>query len=101
MKVICINNKYRANEIKESNWLKLGEEYTVVKLLKSVITGEQFYELEEVKPDSPYGGYKVTRFAIPESEILKFCAMFNVDIPTDDDLLELLKEKQVLEEEFI
>jgi hypothetical protein len=101
MKIICINNKHRPNEIRDINWLHLGDEYTVVKLLKSVITGEQFYELAEVKPDSPYGGYKITRFAIPESEILKFCDMFNVDIPTDDDLLELLKEKQVLEEDFI
>lgn len=101
MIIICTDISNKPNDVRDSNWLKLGEQYTVVKLLKSVITGEQFYELAEVKPDSPYGGYKVTRFAIPESEILKFCAMFNVDIPTDDDLLELLKEKQVLEEEFI
>lgn len=101
MKVVCVNDKHRPNEIKDSNWIKVGKIYNVAKLKKSLITGEQFYELEEVKPDAPYGGYKINRFAIPDIEIEKFCKLFNVDVQTEQELLELLKEKEVLQEELI
>ena len=101
MIVVCVNDKHRPNEIKDSNWIKQGKVYNVAKLKRSVITGEKFYELVELKPDAPYGGYKIQRFAIPLMEIDKFCKMFNVDIDTDEELLELLTEKGVLEEEYI
>ena len=83
LKVVCINNSNRPNEIRLCNWPRLDTEYTVVKMKRSIITSEKFFELEEIKPDSPYGGYKVERFGVDISDILK------------------LIEEKVLEEELI
>lgn len=101
MKVICIDDSGRPNEIRTSNWLVRGNEYTVKKLLKSLITNQQYYSLEEVTPDPPYGGYRIERFAIPEDEIEKFFAMFEIPQTTQEELLELLTEKGILEEELV
>jgi len=62
--VKCLNDTAKPNDIKSCNWVKKGQEYTVVKIVKSIITGEQFFVLEEIQPDAPYGGYKVNRFGI-------------------------------------
>lgn len=101
MKVICIDNSNKPNEIQTKNWLVKGKEYTVKKLLKSLITNEQYYSLEEVTPDPPFGGYKVQRFAIPSDEIEKFFKMFKISPETQEELLELLTEKGILEEELV
>lgn len=83
MNVICIDNSGKPNEVRTSNWINLKQEYTVVKLKRNSLTNEQFFELEEVKPDSPYGGYKITRFSFDVLE-----------------LNELLKSKEIPEETF-
>lgn len=80
MIVVCVNDSAKPNDIKQCNWVKKDQEYTVVKLLKSVITGEQFFVLEEIQPDSPYGGYKINRFGL------------DVDIDT------LIEENELIEE---
>lgn len=105
MKVLCINAKNKPNDIQNKNWVVEGEEYTVLKLLKNTFTKEQYYSLAEVKPDAPYGGYKVNRFAIPENELEKYCIMFNLDYKfikkNIDLLLETLVEESELEIEKI
>lgn len=69
MNCLCINNSNRPNEIRLSNWLELHKEYTVVKLKVSKITGEQFFVLEEVSPDAPYGGYLISRFSFDLADL--------------------------------
>lgn len=75
VQAINVNNK--PNEVQQKNWLIKNEFYTPVKLLKSKITGQQFFVLEEVAPDPPYGGYSIERFAIP-SGVLK--DLFGVEV---------------------
>jgi hypothetical protein len=83
MKVICIDNSNKPNEIPISQWLVLKQEYTVIGLKRSIITGEQFFVLSEITPPAPYGGYKISRFG--------------VDITKLNELI----ENKVLEEELI
>lgn len=65
-KIICIDNSHKPNDISNSCWLKLHEFYTPVKVIKSKLTNDYYFVLEEVKPDNPlYGGYNVKRFGIP------------------------------------
>lgn len=67
-KIICINAKGKPNDISNSCWLKEDEFYTPVSVVKSKLTNDYFFVLEEVKPDNPlYGGYNVNRFGLPIS----------------------------------
>jgi len=87
-KAICINSKGKPNDIKSENWLIEKKEYTVLKLRRNVITGEQFLELLEVQPDPPYGGYKATRFAF---DIDSFEQLFGVEIIPNEISTEINK----------
>ncbi len=71
MKVICIDDSNRPNEVKLTNWVKKDKDYTVVKLLYNPIQNKRFFVLEEVQPDPPYGGYAIERFGIPVPEELE------------------------------
>jgi hypothetical protein len=74
-KVICIDDSAKPNDISNKNWVKKNEKYTVVKMCISKLSNDKYFVLEEVQPESPYGGYNIKRFGI--------------DI---DDLEELVKE---------
>jgi hypothetical protein len=65
IKITCINDKNKPNDISNTHWVKQDEEYTPVKIIKSKLSGDLYFVLEEVKPDNPlYGGYNINRFAI-------------------------------------
>lgn len=101
MKVLCINASNKPNDILNKNWIVEGEEYTVLKLLKNTFTKEQYYSLAEIKPDAPYGGYKINRFAIHKDSVNEFLDMFKIPVETQEEILEAMLEKGVLEEENI
>lgn len=69
MKVICINDKDRPNEIPTSKWVEKGKEYTVSKAdymnMQNKIMG---YQLEEIDLSGcfPYQYFAASRFAIKE-----------------------------------
>ena len=98
--VFCINDKQKPNEIPNTQWVKEGEKYTVEKLKKNALSKEQFFVLNEIKPPAPYGGYKVSRFAFTESELEKYCIMFNLDYNTIKENIDLLLETLVEEGEL-
>ena len=63
MKVKCIDDSHRPEDISLSNWIKKNEEYTVSRVIKINMTGDLAFELEEVATGSPlYAGYNVKRF---------------------------------------
>lgn len=63
MKVECIDDKFRPEEISSSNWIKKGVVYTVERVIKINMTNDYAFELAEVKPNSPlYAGYNINRF---------------------------------------
>jgi hypothetical protein len=63
MKVKCIDDSHRPEDISLSNWIKKNKEYTVSRVIKINMTGDLAFELEEVATGSPlYAGYNVKRF---------------------------------------
>lgn len=67
IKVICINDSNRPNEIPESLWIKKGDPYTVINAcILHAQGGILGYELEEIdlKPYSPYEYFDAKRFAV-------------------------------------
>lgn len=74
-KVICINDKNRPNIIPLSKWLKEGEIYTVLEVMKCNVQGGLLgFKLEEIdlKGCEPYLYFSYERFApledLPEIE---------------------------------
>ncbi len=70
IKLTCIDDSFKPEEVKSSNWIKKGNNYTLVKILRNPIHNQRFVVLEEVQPDKPYGGYKIERFAISEETLM-------------------------------
>jgi len=81
-KVICIDDSAKPNDISNKNWVKKNEKYTVVKMCISKLSNDKYFVLEEVQPESPYGGYNIKRFGI-----------------APEDIEELVKEKELELEE--
>lgn len=71
IKLTCIDDSCKPEEIKSSNWIKKNKDYTLVKILKNPIQNQRFVVLEEVQPDKPYGGYKIERFGLSQETILQ------------------------------
>jgi hypothetical protein len=76
MKVTCINDKGRPNEIPLSKWIKKDQEYTVLKMMKCNTQGGLLgFELAEIDLTgcNPYLYFAANRFApletVPEEEI--------------------------------
>ena len=71
MEALCTDDTGKPNEIQQKNWIRKGQTYTVVKLYTNPLSGEHYFALEEVQPDSPYGGYKVERFSFDINDLTK------------------------------
>ena len=74
IKVICIDDANRPNEVPTSRWIKKGEHYTIVRVshmnLQSRILGCQ---LEEINNDDlfPYTHFALRRFRpLTEDEVM-------------------------------
>jgi hypothetical protein len=65
MRVLCINDKNRPNEVPLSQWIKKDEKYTVIKVMKHITQGNIMgFELAEVKIDAGmYKYFAASRFA--------------------------------------
>jgi hypothetical protein len=70
-KVVCTNDKHRPPEIPTTNWIKEGQEYTVLRVGKNKLTQEEYFVLLEIQPTPPYGGYRVERFKLPHPEAIE------------------------------
>lgn len=87
MKVVCIDDKNRPNEIPTSKWVEKGKEYTVIKAdymnMQNQLLG---YQLAEIDLSScvPYLYFAASRFAIIE--------------PDKEEEIENAKELEVEEE---
>jgi len=84
MKVICIDDTCKPNEVQQKNWIKKGKEYTALRLYRNPLSGEQFFALEEVQPDAPYAGYKIQRFSFDVEEFLRLFLSKETEIEKDE-----------------
>lgn len=70
MKVICIDDTHKPNDISIKNWVVKGQVYTVVKMCISKLTGDKYFVLNEITTGNAlYGGYHVRRFSIAPEDI--------------------------------
>ena len=68
MRVVCIDDSKRPEKIPDSQWVKKGETYTVIKAVKMGIQANTLgFELEELNLSGcfPYEYYDAKRF-VPE-----------------------------------
>lgn len=76
MKVVCIDDSNRPNEVPTSRWVKKGQTYTIRKVCW--MTQQQIYgcRLEELNNDDlfPYSFFALSRFAVLKEEIEKAIA---------------------------
>lgn len=92
MKVICIDDTHKPNEVQQKNWVKKGKEYTALRLYRNPLSGEQFFALEEVQPDPPYAGYKVQRFSFDVDEFVRTFVSKEVEVEKKEEVEEELAE---------
>lgn len=71
MKVICLNDKNRPNEVPASRWIKKDEEYTIISVAFMTIQNTYGCKLAEINNDDlfPYQYFALNRFAISRTEI--------------------------------
>ena len=71
MKIICINDQNRPNEVPLNRWLKKGEKYTINKIM--FMTQQNLYgiKIEEINNDDlfPYSYFALNRFGIDIKDI--------------------------------
>lgn len=74
MKVICINDSNRPSKIAEKHWIKKGQTYTVIKVVRLALQENKLgLVLKEIKLDKscfPYEFFDSDRFITAE-EIIK------------------------------
>lgn len=71
MRVICINDSNRPLKIPETQWVKKGKAYTVVRAVKMAIQANMLgFDLEEINLEGcfPYEFYDAKRF-LPEDMV--------------------------------
>lgn len=74
LKLICLNDSHKPEDISSNNWIKKGEIYTLVKVIKSKLSGDLAAVLEEISPNNPlYNGYNIKRFVpvVPVEDLEK------------------------------
>jgi hypothetical protein len=68
IKVICIDDTHRPNEIPTSRWVKKGETYHIIQIDK-LLSQNGIYgcKLAEINNDDlvPYQYFRLSRFAVP------------------------------------
>lgn len=72
MRVTCINDSNRPNEVPLSRWVKKGEEYTIVKIDKMVQQGGiGGVKLEELNNDDlyPWSYFNINRFTFSQKQL--------------------------------
>ncbi len=69
MVCICINDSHRPNDIPTSQWVKKGNEYTVIGVWKMTMQGGILaFELAEINLNgcAPYKYYAASRFKVKD-----------------------------------
>jgi len=70
MKVVCINDSNKPSKITEDQWVKKGEVYTVIRVVRLALQKDKLgLILKEIKLDKssfPYEFYDSNRFIVAE-----------------------------------
>jgi len=99
IKVICINDQNRPNEVPTNRWIKKGETYHIIEVAKLNAQGGIYgCKLEEINNDDlvPYQFFRLDRFAVPIEEEMKEAILEDIDISELEEILQP-KEKELEE----
>jgi hypothetical protein len=91
IKVICIDDTHRPNEIPISHWIKKGEVYHIIQIDKLLMQGGQFgCKLQEIDNDkfAPYQYFRLTRFALPQSQEAEEAILSTINLEELEEILE-------------
>lgn len=99
MKLLCITDKTKPKEIPESKFVKEGEWYEllmVIRCMPANVIGFQFVSPELDESCHPYICYLGTRFAMLEKDVQEFEQLCKDCKDLDDlDLKQLIEESQL------
>jgi hypothetical protein len=98
-KVICIDDKNKPPEIKQSLWIKKHNEYTITHIYYHPQQQIQGVELAEVELDDScfsYVSFSLARFAIPQDQLELFIALLKDCTDLND-----IDIKKLIEEEYL
>lgn len=101
VKSICINDINRPSQIPLEKWVEKGKEYTIIYIYWHPNQGVQGVLLSEVELDescAPFESYKIERFALPKSEIIKFIDLCKMCTQMNSVDIEEVIEQLTLEE---
>jgi len=87
MKVICINDKNRPNEIPTSRWVEKDKEYTIIAVAFMTIQNTYGCKIAEINNDDlfPYSYFALNRFGITKEEIES--AVNSKELELEEELL--------------
>ena len=101
IKCICINDNDKPKEIPQEKWIKKGNNYHIIWILKMVNQNNiQGVQLAEISLDNylPYEAFKMSRFAINSKDLEKLiklmqdCTDFNKEL-----IIDLVKNIELIE----
>lgn len=95
IRVICIDDRHRPNEVPVNRWVKKGETYHVVEISRMGMQGGAYgCKLAEINNDDlfPYQYFRLDRFAVPEDDKGEADEWKQVDI---SELEEVLSPEEV------
>ena len=90
LKVVCINDQHRPNEVPTTRWIKKGNTYHVVEVSKLNAQGGIYgCKLAEINNDDlvPYQYFRIDRFAVPITDKLEDDILEQIDISDLDEVL--------------
>lgn len=82
MKVICIDDNNRPNEVPLTRWIKNGETYTITRIMAMTQQGKiAGVKIAEINNDDlfPWTYFRLNRFGITEEQLLAMIDISDVE----------------------
>lgn len=96
LKVICIDDKNRPNEVPTNRWVKEGETYHIIEVAKlNAQGGIMGCKLAEINNDDlvPYQFFRLERFAVPMTQEDEEAILEQIDISELEEVLQPVEEE--------
>lgn len=101
LKCLCVDDSNKPSEIPQSNWIKKGEEYTVLfarYLLPQKLLGLQLSEVMLDESCHPYEYFIASRFAFRKEDLQELIEFIQHCNDTSITLKELMEQTELVEQ---
>jgi hypothetical protein len=99
MKIICIDDKGRPQEIPTNKWPKKDNEYTPIRVFYHPMQGVQGVELQEIrltKENYPYESYKLQRFGVRPEDLEELIELIKASNDLNDVDINIKELEEIL-----